>query len=75
MDKKHTDKIRRDSERDHYFRSLKRSDRVVIKGNSDWSSQYPRIPIPDNSNSGQYYYAADAPEIRDHYLRSMRSNF
>merc|ERR1712223_1518575 len=68
------DKSRRDSERDHYFRSLKRSGDHKDQNDPshDWTRYSGRIQLGANSND-QVWDTSDAPEIRDHYLRSMRS--
>ena len=70
------DKSRRDSERDHYFRSLKRNaggDGAKDQNDpNDWTRYTGQIQLGANSND-QVWDTSDAPEIRDHYLRSMRS--
>ena len=67
------DKSRRDSERDHYFRSLKRNANSKDQNDpNDWTRYTGRIQHGANIND-QVWDTSDAPEIRDHYLRSMRS--
>ena len=67
------DKSRRDSERDHYFRSLKRNANAKDQNDpNDWTRYTGRIQHGANIND-QGWDTSDAPEIRDHYLRSMRS--
>ena len=62
------DKSRRDSERDHYFRSLKRNANSKDQNDpNDWTRYTGRIQHGANIND-QVWDTSDAPEIRDHYL-------